>query len=105
MVTKKNAPPPIKGHALLREGRAYDSTGRPIFREAWDEASNGGYGKCECGALSEHLETTAARRLWHKRHKSDLLKHQQSLAKRRERDRRRRAAKAAAATAATTGTP
>lgn len=54
----------IKGHALVREGAAFDMHGMP----AWHGTTAGtGRAMCECGALSEELPSGAARRQWHRR--------------------------------------
>jgi hypothetical protein len=57
--------PPVKGHGLQREGRAFDAdrrhTGKPE-----------GYGLCACDALSPLCTTTAARQRWHREHKAEI---------------------------------
>lgn len=38
-----------------------------------DSVTDWGHALCECGVLSEHLATGAARRRWHRRHKARVL--------------------------------
>jgi len=61
----------VAGHALRREGAAFDERGRLLSRGLYNQA-NSGHAKCECGALSEDLPSTAARKRWHAEHKASL---------------------------------
>lgn len=58
----------VTGHGLVAEGAPHDDAGRRIsgIRAA---TSGPGRGRCQCGALSDTLESTAARRSWHREHK------------------------------------
>jgi hypothetical protein len=38
-----------------------------------DSVTDWGHALCECGVLSDHLATGAARRRWHRRHKARAL--------------------------------
>lgn len=56
----------VAGHGLRYEGRTHN---------AYRGLGNGvGTGKCECGAESPDLPTTAARQRWHKEHKAEVLR-------------------------------
>lgn len=56
---------PIKGHGLRGEGRVLSTGG-------WVK-SGPDVGRCECGASSDHLPNTAARKRWHREHKQAVL--------------------------------
>lgn len=56
---------PIRGHALLHEGRT---------KVGYFHLDNGfGPASCECGVESPDLTSTAARKRWHKEHKAEVL--------------------------------
>ncbi len=59
----------VKGHTLVREGHPHWKTGVP-------HSFRGGYGcgKCSCGEISSVLDSDAARKLWHKQHKTEVLR-------------------------------
>jgi hypothetical protein len=52
----------LVGHALRREGKAFGKAGN----QTWYEGGQMGYAVCECGATSERLDSTNARKRWHK---------------------------------------
>lgn len=54
-----------KGHGLLREGRAHDSTGRYT---GWRV----GHGVCACGLISPTFVSTKVRQRWHVIHKQEV---------------------------------
>ena len=58
----------VKGHGLLREGAAHDEAGNYHGISMYV-----GYGFCECGARSSLLESTAARKRWHREHKAVVV--------------------------------
>jgi len=58
----------VKGHGLLREGDAHDESG------SYMGGSSAGYGFCSCGVRSALLESTAARKRWHRAHKSVVVR-------------------------------
>lgn len=62
----------VAGHALLREGAVYDNNGHLPYGLVI--RSGPGRAKCECGELSEVLPSGAARRRWHKVHKTEVAK-------------------------------
>lgn len=57
--------PRVSGHGLQREGRAHDILGRYTGEQV-------GHAICECGAISDELETTAARQRWSVNHKQEM---------------------------------
>lgn len=60
----------VEGHTLWYEGAVHDASGLvvlPIRR------GGRGRGRCSCNALSEMLDSGAARRRWHRRHKQEVL--------------------------------
>lgn len=59
----------VAGHGLLREGWPYGDDGIEMFFK-----DDTGRGKCKCGAMSEPVETIAARRRWHREHKEAMKK-------------------------------
>lgn len=60
----------IPGHTLRFEGWAYDQHGEPFSGR---NSPAEGRAKCSCGALSEVLPSTAARKRWHKEvHKPEV---------------------------------
>lgn len=70
----------IPGHTLISEGHPHigrdcdDEHCRAWHRDAgsrgWPYRTSGpGHGKCSCGAMSEHLPSTQARKDWHYYHK------------------------------------
>ncbi len=73
----------MSGHGLLDEGAAFGIarqgirwTDRPIagrhFRRLRAGTVSGeGRGVCACGAFSDYLPTSAARRRWHNEHKAN----------------------------------
>jgi len=54
----------VKGHGLLRKGSANDEEGNYLDRTGL------GHGFCSCGVRSALLESTTARKRWHRAHKS-----------------------------------
>lgn len=57
----------VRGHALRDEGMPFEKGVRlPVYGSL-------GYGRYECGAESPLLDTTAARKRWHRQHKAELL--------------------------------
>jgi hypothetical protein len=79
----KDYPVRLPGHGLVSEGIpaflklgcAEDECPNRMgeFEES-DRASGqfaGGHGRCQCGAVSEHLPSQGARRRWHKDHKRE----------------------------------
>ena len=54
----------VKGHGLCRGGDAHDDKGN------WLSGWKGGHGFCTCGVRSSWLTSTAARKRWHRAHKS-----------------------------------
>lgn len=62
----------LRGHALRSEGKPYkrDDEGRWV-RVSFGQFTGSGPGValCECGETSLVLESNAARRRWHARHK------------------------------------
>lgn len=77
----------IPGHRLLARGEPYlavdcyqgrcsTNLGATTHQEntpSVDSVRGHGHGACECGALSEHEPTGAARRRWHRKHKARVL--------------------------------
>lgn len=57
----------VKGHGLQREGRAHDVLGNYTGDKA-------GHAVCQCGAISDEYPTTAARLIWHVRHKQEMAR-------------------------------
>ena len=55
----------VKGHGLRHEGASHDEEGNYLWPQ-W----KAGYGFCSCGVRSALLESTAARKRWHRAHKS-----------------------------------
>ena len=53
----------LAGHGLQHEGRV---------PHTWDYGSGEGVAECACGAQSESLPTTAARKRWHEQHKDAI---------------------------------
>lgn len=71
----------LKGHGLRHEGRALlDERGVPFgSRDAaglYVEPRGDGHGcaLCECGATSPVLDSNAARKRWHRDHKTEMVK-------------------------------
>ena len=63
----------VKGHGLCHEGAAHDENGSYLGRymnRIGGGVSVNGYGFCSCGVRSALLESTAARKRWHRAHKS-----------------------------------
>lgn len=76
---------PLAGHALQARGEAFLATdcerGRcatnlrgTVHQEngADGSVSGAGHGLCECEALSPHVDTGVARRMWHREHKARI---------------------------------
>lgn len=63
----------VTGHTLRSEGAAYDDHGRRINPATIDPYSGAGRGKCSCGALSDVLDSGAARKRWHRQHKAEQV--------------------------------
>lgn len=66
----------VKGHTLTWEGEAFTKPGCPDsrcvgFRRQTN--TNYGHGLCSCGEMSEHEETRAARKRWHRMHKMKVV--------------------------------
>lgn len=60
-----------RGHGLAHEGAPHDAAGR--LRSARYPGTSGiGRAKCVCGALSDELDSGAARKRWHKEHKAEI---------------------------------
>ena len=57
----------VKGHGLRHEGAAHDESG------SYMGGGSVGYGFCACGVRSTLLESTAARKRWHRAHKSVVV--------------------------------
>lgn len=53
----------LPGHALRSQGAPYSEKGREI-------SGSRGIARCECGATSAVLDSTAERKRWHREHKS-----------------------------------
>jgi len=72
----------IVGHGLQDEGAAYSSVRctegpckkLPTVKRVHQGTGGEGHGLCECGALSEHLESGKARDRWHSGHKAEKAK-------------------------------
>ena len=63
----------VPGHELIREGAPFEANGRSSYPARWGSGTGGtGRGKCSCGALSEVLDSGAARKNWHRRHKDSV---------------------------------
>lgn len=74
MVKKIRRTPTPTGHGLMHEGAPHDAAGRLRPSQGWYVRSSGrGRAKCRCGALSEVLESGAARKRWHVQHKQDII--------------------------------
>lgn len=56
----------VYGHALQREGAAYD-----LEHGLWDPGVTEGAAVCQCGAMSGPLPTFRARKKWHREHKAE----------------------------------
>lgn len=59
----------VAGHGLLHEGWPYTDSGIRQYRRWYS-----GRGKCECGAMSEPVESIAARKRWHREHKEAMIR-------------------------------
>jgi hypothetical protein len=56
----------IRGHELWREGQILNG---------WHWSTSGeGQGRCSCGERSPSYKTGAARKRWHRRHKTAVLR-------------------------------
>ncbi|MCM3884126.1 hypothetical protein [Frankia sp. R82] len=68
----------IPGHGLQREGRAFtvpNCCGYSLTDttpQLGEPGRYGGHGVCRCGEVSDHFDSTAARRRWHNRHKDEI---------------------------------
>ncbi len=60
------AVPAVPGHALRRNGYGHDPAGRYVGRA-------GGRAACGCGVMSGWLDSTAARKWWHRDHRAEVL--------------------------------
>lgn len=67
----KKATAPVKGHAIVKEGQAYNADGSNIHYDGWGTAGQG-HGKCECGAVSPGSGGRKYRREWHRQHKVEV---------------------------------
>lgn len=65
MNAAKAASARVPGHALRAGGRPFATGGRLMWLEG-----HAGRALCECGVLSPMLGSNAARRAWHREHKS-----------------------------------
>ena len=66
----------LKGHALINEGVGYSPDHDPktvVARYWWLPHDPAGVAVCRCGATSEPLPSTAARKRWHREHKQAVL--------------------------------
>lgn len=61
----------VKGHTLFREGWPCYSNGAECTM-MWTN----GHAVCSCGAVSECLDSTAARKRWHRLHKQEVKEKQ-----------------------------
>lgn len=68
----------VRGHALRYEGRVLSTGG-------WVK-SGPGPGRCECGAISPELPSTAARQRWHRDHKQAVINAEWDQREREARD-------------------
>ena len=59
----------VKGHGLRHKGASHDEEGNYLWPQ-W----KAGYGFCSCGVRSALLESTAARKRWHRAHKSVVVR-------------------------------
>jgi hypothetical protein len=62
---------PAKGHALQREGAAFQAVGGRWERIDWRSPAGTGRALCECGAVSDVLPSANKRKAWHRAHKSE----------------------------------
>ena len=59
----------VKGHSLVGEGAAFTPAGERVL---WNSTSGVGHAFCSCGERSEALLSAAARKRWHRQHKTDV---------------------------------
>lgn len=64
----------MPGHALRRQGAAFNEHGKLInlFDGIHTYCGGEGRGMCSCGVLSEVLPSSYARRKWHWKHKQEV---------------------------------
>lgn len=64
----------VQGHTLADEGRPLGQIGCAACATPEAEAARPrvGHAKCSCGALSEHLDSDAKRKAWHREHKEQV---------------------------------
>jgi hypothetical protein len=61
----------LKGHALIAEGEPHNGSGLRIGR--WQSTGGSGHALCECGTLSELLDSVTQRQHWHREvHKAEV---------------------------------
>lgn len=68
----------VPGHTLVSEGAPYVWRKDRWARAGWTVGGDG-KGLCSCGATSEVLKSSTARRTWHRAHKEEILQRQGNL--------------------------
>lgn len=66
----------VSGHGLQHEGRpvmSRDCCGVPSSHQKRNTYDQHGHALCACGAMSEHMLTTAERQRWHRAHKDEIV--------------------------------
>jgi hypothetical protein len=56
----------VVGHALRHEGAPFDRDGKLIHGGGFIHTSGVGRARCECGAMSEMLQSANQRKAWHR---------------------------------------
>ena len=67
----------VPGHALQCEGAPHvmSETGRVIRTyNSWGGIGGHGRGLCECGAMSDLLDSAHQRKAWHRQHKANVAR-------------------------------
>jgi hypothetical protein len=63
----------LPGHALQREGAPHDANGAPLTAYYYGRRGGEGRAKCQCGTLSEILDSARQRKQWHREvHKPEI---------------------------------
>jgi hypothetical protein len=64
----------VKGHGLRAEGAPLHLSGcsQQPCPTGYMGRLGSGHGKCSCGAYSLHLQSTYARKAWHRAHKAEI---------------------------------
>jgi hypothetical protein len=62
----------IAGHALRHEGAPFDRDGHLIYSGGFISSSGVGRARCECGTMSEVLQSANQRKAWHRQHKAEV---------------------------------